>query len=84
MGANMTTRLLRGKHEVVVYDRSADAVAHSVSDGATGSSGLADLVGKLGAPRAVWIMVPSGAPTESTIDELHCAAHMAFFSITSP
>ena len=70
MGANMTTRLLRGKHEVVVYDRSADAVAHSVSEGATGASGLKDLVSKLKAPRAVWIMVPSGAPTESTIDEL--------------
>jgi 6-phosphogluconate dehydrogenase len=75
MGANMTTRLLRGgdtgvKHEVVVYDRSADAIAASVADGATGASDLKDLVGKLTAPRTVWIMVPSGAPTESTIDEL--------------
>ncbi|MGB8264915.1 MAG: decarboxylating 6-phosphogluconate dehydrogenase [Candidatus Velthaea sp.] len=75
MGANMTTRLLRGgdgqaKHEVVVYDRTAAAVQSSVAQGATGASGLADLVRKLAAPRTVWIMVPSGAPTESTIDEL--------------
>jgi len=75
MGANMTTRLLRGgdggqKHEVVVYDRSADAVKTSVGEGATGAANLKELVGKLKAPRTVWIMVPSGAATESTIDEL--------------
>lgn len=71
MGANMTTRLLRGGHQVVVYDRSADAVAHAASGGATAASNLGDLVGKLsGSPRVVWIMVPSGKPTDDTIDEL--------------
>ncbi len=75
MGANMAARLLRGgdsgnKHEVVVYDRSAEAITASVAEGATGSTSLADLVGKLAAPRTVWIMVPAGAATESTIDEL--------------
>jgi 6-phosphogluconate dehydrogenase len=75
MGANMTTRLLRGgdngdKHAVTVYDRSADAIKTSVAEGAVGATSLADLVGKLPAPRTVWIMVPAGAPTESTIDEL--------------
>jgi 6-phosphogluconate dehydrogenase len=70
MGANMTTRLLRGGHTVVVYDRSSDAVAHAASEGATASTSLADLVGKLSAPRAVWIMVPSGKPTDDTIAEL--------------
>ena len=70
MGANMTTRLLRGGHQVVVYDRSADAVAHSASEGATGSANLAELVGKLEAPRTVWIMVPSGKPTDDTVAEL--------------
>jgi 6-phosphogluconate dehydrogenase len=70
MGANMTTRLLRGKHEVVVFDRSADAVKQAAGEGATPTTSLQELVGKLTAPRAVWIMVPSGAPTESTIDEL--------------
>jgi 6-phosphogluconate dehydrogenase len=75
MGANMAARLLRGgdkgeKHAVVVYDRSADAIAASVAEGATGAKDLADLVSKLAPPRTVWIMVPAGAPTEATIDEL--------------
>jgi 6-phosphogluconate dehydrogenase len=71
MGANMTTRLLAGGHSVVVYDFSSDAVAHAVSEGATASSGLADLAGKLtGKPKIVWIMVPSGKPTDDTIDQL--------------
>ncbi|MDQ2866057.1 MAG: decarboxylating 6-phosphogluconate dehydrogenase [Candidatus Eremiobacteraeota bacterium] len=71
MGANMTTRLLQGGHEVVVYDRSADAVRSSASGGAIASSGLTDLIAKLQhAPRVVWIMVPSGSPTDETIDEL--------------
>ena len=71
MGANMTTRLLQGGHDVVVYDRSPDAIAKSVADGATASNGLRDMCGKLkGAPKVVWIMVPSGKPTDDTIDEL--------------
>ncbi|MDP9111465.1 MAG: decarboxylating 6-phosphogluconate dehydrogenase [Candidatus Eremiobacteraeota bacterium] len=71
MGANMTTRLLKGGHSIVVYDRSAEAIQTSASGGATASSGLADLVAKLtGSPRVVWIMVPSGNPTDETIDQL--------------
>ena len=70
MGANMTTRLLRGGHQVVVYDRNADAVKAAASGGAAGSASLADLVAKLDAPRTVWIMVPSGKPTDDTIAEL--------------
>jgi 6-phosphogluconate dehydrogenase len=70
MGANMTTRLVLAEHEVVVYDRSADAIQHSAGDGAIPSSSLADLVSKLRAPRAVWIMVPSGKATDDTINEL--------------
>ena len=71
MGANMTTRLIQGGHQVVVYDRSSDAVAQAASGGASASSGLADLCGKLtGTPKIVWIMVPSGKPTDDTIDEL--------------
>jgi 6-phosphogluconate dehydrogenase len=70
MGGNMVERLLGGGHQVVVFDRSAEAVAASVAKGATAASSLADLVGKLTAPRVVWVMVPSGAPTQSTIDEL--------------
>jgi len=70
MGANMTTRLLRGGHSVAVYDRNPDAVKTSAAEGATGASSLADLVGKLSAPRVVWIMVPSGKPTDDTVAEL--------------
>jgi len=70
MGANMTTRLLGDKHEVVVYDRSADAVARSAAEGATGTASLAELVAKLTPPRAIWIMVPAGKPTDDTIHDL--------------
>ena len=70
MGANMTTRLLRGGHTVAVFDRNPDAVATAAADGALGAASLAELVGKLVAPRAVWVMVPSGDATESTIAAL--------------
>ncbi|MFN2450518.1 MAG: phosphogluconate dehydrogenase (NAD(+)-dependent, decarboxylating) [Candidatus Baltobacteraceae bacterium] len=71
MGANMTTRLQQGGHQVVTYDRSADAVKRSEADGAAGAGSLADLAGKLsGKPKVVWLMVPSGKPTDATIDEL--------------
>jgi 6-phosphogluconate dehydrogenase len=70
MGANMTTRLLRGGHSVVVYDRGADAVKTAAAEGATGSSSLAELVGKLSAPRIVWLMIPAGKPTEDTVQQL--------------
>ncbi|MFC4062916.1 phosphogluconate dehydrogenase (NAD(+)-dependent, decarboxylating) [Planomonospora corallina] len=61
MGGNMAERLRRGGHEVVGYDRDPQ-----LSD----VSSLQELVDRLQAPRAVWVMVPAGAPTQSTIDEL--------------
>ncbi len=67
MGMNMVTRLQRDKHQVVAYDRTADLVKQAEGQGCVGASSLADVVSKLKAPRAVWIMVPSGAPTEETI-----------------
>jgi 6-phosphogluconate dehydrogenase len=67
MGMNMVTRLRRDQHRVVAYDRSNELIKQAESQGCVGSSSLADLVGKLSAPRAVWVMVPSGAPTEETI-----------------
>ncbi|HSA85832.1 MAG TPA: decarboxylating 6-phosphogluconate dehydrogenase [Nitrospira sp.] len=67
MGMNMVTRLRRDQHRVVVYDRSQELIKQAEGLGCIGSSSLADLVGKLSAPRAVWIMVPSGTPTEETI-----------------
>src|SRR5258708_22484618 len=74
MGANMTRRLMRGGHQLVVSDLRADAVKQLAGEGAGGSSSLEDLIGKLTPPRAVWIMVPAGGPTEATVQKL--AQHM--------
>jgi 6-phosphogluconate dehydrogenase len=70
MGLNMVTRLRRGGHQVVAFDRAAEAVARAEDAGAIGVDSLADLVAKLSMPRAVWVMVPAGAPTESTVTAL--------------
>jgi len=70
MGANMTRRLMRGGHQLVVSDLSTDAVKQLAGEGAVSSSSLKDLVQKLSAPRAVWIMVPAGGPTEQTVETL--------------
>ena len=70
MGLNMVTRLIRGGHQVVAFDRSADAVARAAAAGATGVATLEALVAALAPPRAVWVMVPAGAPTESTVASL--------------
>ncbi len=74
MGANMTRRLIRGGHQLVVSDRSPDAVKQLSNEGAGGSSSLEDFVAKLKPPRAAWVMVPAGAPTEETVQKL--AQHM--------
>src|SRR5258707_3703241 len=66
MGANMARRLMRGGHEVVVTDLSADAVKSMAAEGAIPSSSLDDFCAKLGSPRIAWLMVPAGASTEST------------------
>ena len=70
MGMNMVTRLTHGNHAVVAWDRSLEAVTRVRDVGATGVDSLAALVAQLRAPRAVWVMVPSGAPTESTVSAL--------------
>jgi 6-phosphogluconate dehydrogenase len=67
MGANMVRRLMRGGHECVVFDLNADNVNALANEGATGAESLDDFVAKLNAPRAVWIMVPAGNPTEQTV-----------------
>ncbi len=69
MGANMTRRILRAGHEVVVYDRSAEAVAGLVKEGATGSTSVSDLVARLHGPRHVWLMIPAGF-VDASIAEL--------------
>ena len=70
MGGNMVQRLVEGGHQLVVFDRSVDAVKAHVAMGATGAKDLADVCRQLAAPRVVWVMVPSGAAVESTIEQL--------------
>jgi 6-phosphogluconate dehydrogenase len=68
MGANIARRLIRGGHQCVVWNRDPAPVAQLTKEGATGATDFNDLVAKLETPRAVWIMLPSGAVTEQTID----------------
>jgi 6-phosphogluconate dehydrogenase len=70
MGSNMVRRLMKGGHECVVTDLSADAVASLTREGASGAQSLKDLVATLRPPRAVWAMVPAGNPTEQTVTTL--------------
>ena len=72
MGASMTLRLCRGGHHVVAFDVNPDAASDltDLTDNATRANTLADLVSNLEPPRAVWVMVPSGEITESTIEAL--------------
>jgi 6-phosphogluconate dehydrogenase len=61
MGANMVRRMLRGKHQCVVFNRSPKLVQELAQEGAVGADSLADLAGKLAKPRAIWLMVPAAA-----------------------
>ena len=70
MGANMVRRLMRGGHECVVTDLSPDNIKALEAEGAKGAASLSELAKKLNPPRAVWIMVPAGAPTEQTVQQL--------------
>ena len=67
MGGNMVQRLLRGGHEVAAYSRDAASVEQAAGHGAVGASSLEDLVGKLAAPRVVWLMIPAGKPVDDSI-----------------
>jgi 6-phosphogluconate dehydrogenase len=67
MGANMVRRLLRGGRQCVVFDRAAEAVQRLAREGAVGAGSLDELVEKLSPPRAAWVMVPAGEPTEQTV-----------------
>jgi len=69
MGANMVRRLLKADHRCVVYDRNTSAVQTLVNEGAVGASSLNDLIEKLSAPRAIWLMIPA-ALVDSTLGEL--------------
>jgi len=70
MGANMARRLMRAGHTCVVYDRSADAVKQLASEGAKGANSISDMISAMSKPRHIWVMVPAGGPTESTVQEL--------------
>jgi 6-phosphogluconate dehydrogenase len=70
MGMNMVRRLQKDRHRVVAFDRSPDTVREAEREGAVGAKTLADLVAQLRPPRAVWVMVPAGPPTEETVATL--------------
>jgi 6-phosphogluconate dehydrogenase len=70
MGANMVRRLMRGGHECIVTDLNPASIAALEKEGAKGAASLAELAKKLNQPRAVWIMVPAGDPTEKTVEQL--------------
>ena len=67
MGGNMTQRLIEHGHSVVTYDRNPDAIAATVEHGAVGVATLEEMVQRLESPRAIWVMVPAGAPVDSVI-----------------
>jgi 6-phosphogluconate dehydrogenase len=70
MGGNMARRLMAGGHQIVAWDRRADAVQALERDGAAAAGSLDDLITRLTPPRATWIMVPAGGPTEETVSAL--------------
>ena len=70
MGGNMVRRLIRGGHEVVVFDRSPDAVAALAGEGAAGAASLDEFAKALRPPRVAWVMVPAGDPTDAVIADL--------------
>ncbi len=70
MGANIARRLMEGGHSCVVWDRDTRACEALAEEGATAAASLEDMVGRLTAPRAVWVMLPAGGPTEETVAAL--------------
>jgi 6-phosphogluconate dehydrogenase len=66
MGANLTRRLMRDGHEVVVYDVNADSVSLLEGEGSIGTGSLEDFVSKLSKPRAAWVMVPAAFAEQTT------------------
>jgi 6-phosphogluconate dehydrogenase len=71
MGANMTVRLVHGGHRVVGFARTPAVVDAVVQKGAVGAYSLDQLVRELKPPRVVWLMIPSGAPVDHTLEQLH-------------
>jgi 6-phosphogluconate dehydrogenase len=67
MGGNMVRRLMANGHECVVFDLNSENVQLLAAEGATGAASMDDFVAKLKKPRAAWVMVPAGEPTEKTV-----------------
>ena len=70
MGGAMVRRLMRGGHDLVIFNRTAEKMKSFVNEGATGATDLRDFVGKLNAPRVVWLMLPAGEVTENSMTEI--------------
>ncbi len=70
MGMNMVRRLLKGRHQVITYNRTRDRVKEIIKEGAKGAYSLEELVKKLKPPRIVWLMLPAGRPVDEHIEEL--------------
>src|SRR6185436_4803842 len=70
MGANMARRLMRGGHECVVFDLNPKSVTDLAAEGAHAATSLEDLTRQLEKPRAVWVMLPAGEPTEESVANL--------------
>ena len=68
MGGNMARRLTAGGHEVMAYDRNPKTVEGLANSGVIGTASPADLAARLSPPRAIWLMVPAGEPTEQTVN----------------
>ena len=70
MGGNMVKRLSQRGHKIVAWTRTRETVELAMKDGAIGAESIEDLVQKLAPPRNVWVMIPSGKPTDETITKL--------------
>ena len=70
MGGNIARRLMQAGHEIVAYDRNADAVQALAKDGAEAANSLDDVRAKLDSPAIWWVMLPAGGPTEDTISAI--------------
>jgi 6-phosphogluconate dehydrogenase len=70
MGANMVRRLMRAGHTCVVYDMNPANIQRLADEGATGAASLDEFAAKLAKPRVAWVMVPAGAATEQTVNDL--------------
>ena len=70
MGANLVRRLMRDGHDCVVYDVNGEPIKELAGEGATGTGSLKEMAEKLEAPRTIWVMVPAGEITESTVKEV--------------